>query len=168
MKYFKYFLMAGVALISLSSNHSGHTEPSEGIYPGDLFPNIENLKNEQGTTINLSDLRGQKVLVNFWAAYDSESRKDNVLFSNLTEKSSYHVKMISVSFDKSESVFMRTVAIDKVDIQNQFWADGQVRNALTERYQLNKGFKNYLIDESGKIVAMNIDPQNLDQLLKRD
>ncbi|MFV0518476.1 MAG: peroxiredoxin family protein, partial [Aminipila sp.] len=83
MKYLKYFLIAGITFISLSSNMSRTSSLSEGIYPGNLLPDIKNLVNESGTKINLSDLRGQKVLVNFWAAYDAYSHKDNVLLSHL-------------------------------------------------------------------------------------
>ncbi len=91
----------GVAFISLSSNTSRTSSLSEGIYPGNLFPDIQNLENVSGTKINLSDLRGRKVLVNFWAAYDASSHKNNVLLSHVIENKNYPVQMVSVSFDKT-------------------------------------------------------------------
>jgi peroxiredoxin len=166
MKYAKYLLIVGIAFISLSSNTTGTSSlSSEGIYPGSLFPDIRNLENVSGTKFNLSDLRGQKVLVNLWAAYDARSHKDNVLFSNLIENKKYPVLMVSVSFDKNESVFERTLAMDKIDTKNQFLANEDVHSELFERYRLKQGFKNYLIDENGVIVATNLSPEDLDQYL---
>jgi hypothetical protein len=167
MKYAKYFLIVCITFISLTSNTTETSVlSSEGIYPGNLFSDIKNLENISGTKFNLSDLRGQKVLVNLWAAYDANSHKDNVLFSNLIENKKYPVQMVSVSFDKSETVFERTLAMDKIDGKNQFLAKGNEYSALFDRYQLKKGFKNYLIDENGVIVAMNLSPEDLDQYLK--
>jgi peroxiredoxin len=169
MKYAKYFLIVGIALISLSSNTTRTSSlSSEGIYPGNLFPDIKNLENVSGTKMDLSDLKGQKVLVNFWAAYDAPSHKDNVLFANVIESKRYPVKMVSVSFDKNESVFEKTLAMDHVDTQYQFIAKSDVYSDLYNRYQLRQGFKNYLIDENGVIVAMNLSPNDLDQLLNKN
>lgn len=168
MKYLKYFLMTVAAFIGLSANTSRTSSLSEGIYPGNLLPDIRNLANESGTKINLSDLRGQKVLVNFWAVYDAYSHKDNVLFSHLIENKNYPVQMVSISFDKSESVFERTLAIDGVDKEYQFLAQGDVSTDLFNLYRLEKGFKNYLIDENGVIVAMNLTPDDLDLILNEN
>lgn len=168
MKCLKYFLVVGLVLISLSSNTTRTSRLSEGIYPGNLFSDITNLENVSGTKINLSDLKGQKVLVNLWAAYDAASRRDNVLFSNVIEKENYPVKMVSICFDQSESVFKRTVSLDQIDIQYQFMAKSNVRADLFDRYQLEKGFKNYLIDENGLILAINLTPSDLGNLLTKN
>ena len=165
MKYLKYFLIAGIAFISLLSNTSGTSSLSEGIYPGNLFPDIKNLENESGTKINLSDLKGQKVLVNFWAAYDADSHKDNVLLSHVIESKNYAVQMVSVSFDKVESVFERTLKMDKIDPSYQFLVKNEMSSDLFNQFRLEKGFKNYLVDENGVIIAMNLTASDLNQLL---
>lgn len=166
MKYLKYFLIAGLVFTILASSTSKNTKPSEGIYPGDLFPEFENLKREKGTELSLSELRGQKVLINFWAAYDAHSHIKNVLMAKKIQQSKSSVRMISVSLDKSEAVFEKTIAMDKVDNTNQYWADDHLQNKLKSRYRLEKGFKSYLLDENGKILAMNLDSQDIDEYLK--
>lgn len=169
MKYVKYFLIVGIALISLSSNTTRNSGlSSEGIYPGNLFPDIKKLENVLGTKINLSDLKGQKVLVNFWAAYDAPSHRDNVLFSNVIKNNNYPVQMVSLSFDRSESVYRKTLNVDRIDETYQFLVQDNVSTDLFDRYQLGKGFKNYLIDENGVIVAMNLTPGDLGQLLNKN
>lgn len=168
MKHLKYFLMVGVIFISLSSNVSRTSSLSEGIYPGNLLPDIKNLVNKSGTRIDLSDLKGQKVLVNFWAAYDAVSRKNNALFSHIIESGNCPVKMVSVSFDKSEPIFEKTLVIDKIDAKYQFIAKGNAYSDLFGLYKLDKGFKNYLLDENGVILAMNLSANDLDYYLKEN
>lgn len=169
MKCLKYFFVVGIAFISLSSTTATRTSRlSEGIYPGNLFPDIKNLENISGTKINLSDLRGQKVLVSLWAAYDAPSHRDNVLLSNIIAHKNYPVQMVSVSFDKSKSVFEKTLMLDKIDTRYQFMAQGNEYADLYDRYQLEKGFKNYLVDENGVIVAINLTPDDLAQVLKQN
>ena len=170
MKYFRCFLLVSIAFFGLSSNKSGVTQPSEGIYPGDLFSDIKNLESVSGTIVNLSDFRGQKVLVNLWAAYDATSHRDNVLLSNLIDQKNYPLTMVSLSFDRSRSVFERTIAIDAIDGRNnhQLFIDGQSQDDLFKHHRLDKGFKNYLIDENGLIVATNLTPESLDQLMAKN
>lgn len=161
MKCLKYFLIVSVALTFLSLITVRTSRLSEGINPGNPIPDIKDLENVSGQTINLSDLKGQKVLVNFWAAYDASSRKDNILLSKLAEKSNCPVKVISVSFDKSKSVFAKTVAMDEVNKCSQYYAKANIRPSLVEQYKLDGGFKNYLIDENGVIIKVNLSPDDL-------
>lgn len=168
MKYVKYLVVMSITLFSLSSSTTTTSSLSEGIYPGNLLPDIKNAENISGTSMNLSDLRGQKVLLNFWAAYDAESHKDNVLLSNLIEKNGYDVQMISMSFDKSQAVFEKTIAIDNVDNTHQFMVSENNQKDLISRYKLEKGFKNYLLDENGVVMATNVSTDDLDRLLKKN
>lgn len=163
MKYLKYFLIVGLSLIILASTTTKNTKPSEGIYPGDLFPNINNLTDERGTELNLSDLRGEKVLINFWAAYDAQSHLDNILITQKSQQSD--IQIISISLDDSEAVFLKTIAMDKIDNSNQYWLKNEYQKEFKERYRLEKGFKSYLIDENGKILALNPNYQDIEKYL---
>nr|WP_255490554.1 thioredoxin-like domain-containing protein [Dysgonomonas sp. 511] len=151
--------------MSFSSNVSRTSSLSEGIYPGNQFPDIKNLENKSGTRMNLSDLRGQKVLINFWAAYDAYSRKDNVLFSHMIDKKKYPLHMVSVSFDKNEAVYEKTLLMDKIDSKYQFMAKDNVSSSLFNFYELERGFKNFLLDEEGVIIAVNLTPSGLDRIM---
>lgn len=166
MKSLKYFLIVTVvAITSLSLITPRTSRLSEAINPGDPIPDIKNLENISGNTISLSDLKGQKVLVNFWATYDASSRKNNILLSKLTGLADSPIKMVSVSFDKSKPVFEQTVANDEIDVNCQYYAQTNANQALVELYQLDGGFNNYLIDEEGVVLAVNLSPEKLSQLL---
>lgn len=163
MKYLKYFLIAGIVLIT-SSYTTRTSRLSEGIYPGNLMPKLS-LKDESGKSLNLEHLNGVKVLVNFWAAFDAESHKNNVILWNTLQKENYPIVMLSVSFDKNKSVFEKTIEMDGIDSRYQYYETESTNSEMFQKYQLEQGFKNYLIDEEGKIMAMNITPDDLERLL---
>ena len=165
MKYLKYFLFAGIILLS-SSYTTGTSRISEGIYPGNLMPQLA-VSNDEGNKLDLSALKGVKVLVNFWAAYDAESHMKNVLLWNTLQKEKYPVKMVSVSFDKNKTVFEKTLSMDGIEPRLQFIETKGIDSEIYEKYELKKGFKNYLIDENGVIIATNVTPTDLDNLLKQ-
>jgi len=162
MKYLKYFLIAGIVLIA-SSYTTRTSRLSEGIYPGDIMPELK-LEAKTGTDLDLRHLKGVKVLVNFWAAYDAESHMENVLLWNTLQKKDYPVVMLSVSFDKSKNVFEKTINLDGIDPMYQFCDTRGKDSEIYQKYQLEKGFKNYLIDESGVIMAINLTPKDLEKL----
>jgi len=163
MKYLKYFLIGGIVLIT-SSYTTRTSRLSEGIYPGNLMPELT-LNDQSGKSLNLEHLKGAKVLVNFWAAYDAESHMKNVLLRNTLQEKNYSVVMLSVSFDKSKSVFEKTIDMDGTDFEYQYYESKGINSEVYKKYELEKGFKNYLIDEKGEIMAMNFNPDELEKLL---
>ncbi|MEN9918066.1 MAG: hypothetical protein RL662_502 [Bacteroidota bacterium] len=164
MKYLKYFFIAGVLLIA-SSYTTRSSEISKGLYPGNLMPELK-LNDNAGKTLNLERLKGVKVLVNFWAAYDAKSHMENVLLWNTLLKENYPVVMVSVSFDKTKSVFEKTLNMDGIDPKHQYFEALGTDSEIYKRYELERGFKNYLIDENGQIMAMNLTPTDLGRLMK--
>lgn len=165
MKYLKYFLVASVVVLA-SSYTTGTSKLSGGIYPGDLMPELT-VENNLGGELDLSYLRGKKVLVSFWAAYDADSHKNNVLLYNTLEKNKYPITMVSISFDPSQAVFMQTLSMDNIDQSFQFREKGGSNSSLFKEYNLNDGFKNYLIDEKGVIIAMNVTPDDLKMISEK-
>ena len=58
---------------------------------------------------------GRYTLLNFWAAYDAESRVRNVqLWNEVNKLSSDKIAMYSVSLDEKESIFTETVKADRL------------------------------------------------------
>lgn len=159
MKYLKYFLIGGIVLLT-SSFTTRTSGISEGISLGNLSPEL-NLENK----FSLRSLKGQKILVNFWAAYDAESHMRNVQLWNALKKEGHQVVMVSVSFDKSKSVFEKTLNIDEIDGEYQFLDTKGLDSEIFKTYRLEKGFGSYLLDENGVIIAKNLTPVDLNRLL---
>lgn len=166
MKYLKYFLIVGIVLTT-SSYTTSTSRISEGIYPGDLMPELK-INDESGKMLDLEHLKGVKVLVNFWAAYNAESHMKNVLLWNTLQKEKHALVMVSVSFDKSKAVFEKTLSIDGINDKYQFFDTKGSDSEIYQKYQLEKGFQNYLIDENGVIMAINLTPKDLDRLLETE
>ena len=71
------------------------------------------------------------------------------------------VKMVSVSFDEYRSVFDETIKKDRIDPATSFVELEGERASLYKQYSLKKGFKNYLLNPEGVIIAKNV---NVDEL----
>lgn len=163
MGYLKYLFVVLVVLFITSSYTTTTSSFSEGINPGKLIPDFQ-IENNTGK-FKLSDFKGQKVLVQLWAAYDADSHMKNVLLSNMLKRGNFDIKMISVAFDESKAVFEKTVYADGVGEESQFVDTLGSNSNIYKTYQLSKGFSNYLIDENGLIIAKNLNPEDLNNYL---
>ena len=75
--------------------------------------------------------------------------------------------MVSVSFDKSKAVFEKTLSMDGINDRYQFLDTKGSDSKIYQKYQLEKGFQNYLIDENGVIMAINLTPKDLSRILEK-
>ena len=86
--------------------------------------------------IDLKDLRGKYVLLSFWASYDALSRMQNATLNHaIAQADNCFVELAGVSSD------------------------------LYQTYRLKRGFKNFLLDENGVIVAKDITVSELSSYL---
>lgn len=149
----------------LTSSYTTRTSGlSIGINPGNLIPDFT-INDGSGNKLNLSNFKGQKLLVSLWAAYDADSHLNNVLLWNTLQKENFNLKMISISFDRSESIFKKTLSADGISNEFHFLDINGSNSDVYQKCKLVKGFKNYLLDENGVIIAVNLTPENLKTLL---
>ncbi len=165
MKYVNFCLLA-IASLALSAGSVNTDTLSTGYYPGELIPSLV-LKDDQGNLLDRAEYKDKKVVVNFWAAYDSRSRANNVLLHNYLKQNYPDVELLSISFDSNDKVFEKTVLLDQLDRHSQFCDTLGMRSDIFRDFRLKKGFKNYLVDEQGKIIAMNVSPQELQEVLSK-
>lgn len=164
MKYVKWLFV--VSLVCSFISFVDKDNATAGYNVGDRAP-IFMLPAEDGKeALSLKDLRGDYVLLSFWAGYDAPSRMSNLRLCqavrNLDEKS---VRMVSVSFDKYASVFDETVREDKIDADVCFVdVKGEV-SGIFKKYRLKNGFRNYLLDDRGVIIAKDVTAENISDYL---
>jgi AhpC/TSA family. len=163
MKYVKWLFV--VLLITSLTSFVGKDKPTGGLNIGDVAPdfNIRTTLNNQ--QLNLKDLKGQYVLINFWASYDAQSRMQNVSLSNAVSSSFNKVKFVSISFDEYQSVFKETIRKDRIVSPTCFVETKGESSKLFKEYNLNRGFNNYLLDENGVIIAKNISVSELSSFI---
>lgn len=150
-----------VALIAISFifiSFIGKDTPTEGLSIGDKAPEFKICGEKE--LVDLKDLRGKYVLLSFWASYDANSRMRNATLNHVINQV-VNVEMVSVSFDEYKSVFSETIKKDQIITGNCFVELEGDKSEIYKAYRLHKGFKNYLLDENGVIVAKDINASQL-------
>ena len=161
MRHVKWIFV--VLLISFLTSFVNKDKPNWGLNVGDTAPDfsIRTLSPNQHEQ-NLSDLKGKRVLLSFWASYDASSRLCNAALSNTLRTSAPdNVEMVSISFDEYESIFQETIRKDQIATSACFVETEGESSKLYEEYQLEKGFTNYLLDENGIILAKDLSVDEL-------
>ena len=142
MKVRAYVLFVAVALLAVSAG-TKNAKPTVGINPGDFAPRIESLGTE--SNFSFQNHSGRYTLLNFWATYDAESRARNVQLWNEVNK----------------------LSSDKIAMYSIFHEELGRKSELFGKYNLQKGFCNFLIDDKGVIIAANVAPEDLTKVLKK-
>ncbi len=166
MKKIAFFFVAFSLLAFLFSFIDKETFSGVGLSPGSKSPQIK-IDGKSFVAKDLDVKAGEYVLLNFWASYDAVSRISNVRFSSIVEQKNDKLRYISVSFDKNFRVFEETVRLDKVNAAYQYFDAAGTESDLYKIFRLKEGFASYLIDKDGIIVAKNISPEKLTELLRQ-
>ena len=157
-----FVVLATISLVFFS--FVGKDTPTEGLTIGDRAPEFKICSERQ--LVDLKDLRGNYVLISFWASYDAPSRMQNASFSQaIRSLSPAQVEMVSVSFDEYSSIFNETIRKDRIATTACFVETQGVESDLYKRYRLQRGFGNYMIDDNGVIIAKNISADELSAYL---
>ena len=157
------FFVVLITISFLSLSFVGKDTPTEGLNIGDRAPEFKICGEKQ--LMNLKDLHGKYVLLSFWASYDAPSRTHNATL-NYAVSQANNVEMVSVSFDEYKSIFNETIKKDRITTSNCFVELNGNDSEVFKTYRLHKGFKNFLLDENGVIIAKNIQASQLTSYLK--
>lgn len=163
MRIIRFCLLLAITFV-LSASSVKRGLPATGLYPGEILPDIV-LTDSEGNLHYLHDYKGKKVVVNFWATYHAQSRVNNVQLYNYLQERDSDVEFVSVAFDKNKNVVDRTLILDRLENISQFYEISGVGSDTYRDFRLDKGFRNYLLDENGVIIAMNITPEDLKTIL---
>jgi thiol-disulfide isomerase/thioredoxin len=143
---------------------SGNIESSES--PAEIAPQIS-MKNPDGKIINLSDLKGKYVLIDFWASWCGPCRKENPnvvrLYNEYKDKG---FTVFSVSLDNDPNAWKAAILRDGLVWPNHVSDLLKWQTPLIELYGFNSIPHTVLIDETGKVIAKNLRGASLEQKLK--
>jgi peroxiredoxin len=123
---------------------------------GDLAPDIA-LKNKDGELIKLSDLRGQVVLLDFWASWCGPCRMENPnVVKVYNEFSTKGFTVYSVSIDSDKNKWLEAIAKDGLIWKNHVSELKGWQTDVIQQYQVKGIPATFLIDQNGYIVATNL------------
>ena len=134
---------------------------------GDKAPEIS-MRDPQGNVLNLSDLKGKVVLIDFWASWCRPCRMENPnvvrtynTFKNAAFKNGDGFEVFSVSLDQNKAAWKKGIEQDGLVWKNhvsdlQYW-----RNAAAQTYKVNSIPATFLIDGEGIIIKKNLRGQAL-------
>lgn len=128
---------------------------------GDMAPDFT-LKNQHGSEIKLSDLRGKKVLVSFhplaWTPVCEVQMKSLEIKYDLLTKLNTVPLGLSVDSQPCKLEWGEYIGIEKLNMLADFWPHGDVASkfgVFIDKAGIS-GRANFLIDETGKIIFVKI------------
>ncbi len=135
--------------------------------PGKYAPDFEEEKPD-GSTMKLSDLKGQVVLLDFWASWCGPCRRENPNVVALYEK--YKDKgftVMSVSLDKDRTRWLEAIEKDHLSWPNhvsdlKYWS-----SKAAKLYGVSGIPFTVLIDQEGKIIGTKLRGAELAEELAR-
>jgi thiol-disulfide isomerase/thioredoxin len=133
---------------------------------GSLAPEIA-LSDPDGDTVLLSSLRGNYVLLDFWASWCPPCRRENPNLVKIYKN--YHSKgfeIYQVSLDRSRDAWLKGIRDDGLNWIHvsdlQYW-----NSVVVPVYDIQGIPVNYLLDKNGRILAQNLSGEMLEQELKK-
>lgn len=159
-RYFEEYPKSRYSKIIRSSLPQGPPEV------GDVAPDIE-LDQVDGLPRKLSSLRGQVVLVDFWASWCGPCRQESPNLVRAYKK--YQDKgftIYSVSLDHSKDMWQAAIEKDKLTWYHVSDLKGW-SSAAAKLFHVRAIPASYLVDADGKIIALNLRGEQLTSTLDK-
>ncbi|MDD4848923.1 MAG: TlpA disulfide reductase family protein, partial [Bacteroidales bacterium] len=122
--------------------------------------------NQNGDTMRLSDLKGQVVLIDFWASWCSPCRAENPVVVAAYEK--FHDKgftVYSISLDDNRDRWLQAIAADSLIWTSHVSVLQGWDNPSAQQYGVMSIPSNFLIDKEGIIIGHDLRGEKLEAKL---
>lgn len=134
-----------------------------GLDVGDFAPNIE-LSTIEGEKRNLHDLRGEPVMLNFWASWCGPCRAEMPDMEKFYKDKDMEIFSVNLTNEESSKSNAETFIKDyKLTFPIMFDEDGDVANL----YNLITIPETYIIDEDGRVFYKVRGPMNYDFMVTK-
>lgn len=123
------------------------------------------LNSNKDTPLALADLKGNYVLIDFWASWCGPCRAENPnLLRVYNSFKADNFEILGVSLDKNHASWKNAIQEDNLPWLQVIDKEG--RDAVSLQYAVKAIPQNYLIDPAGKVVAKDLKANELEALLE--
>ena len=137
------------------------------VLPGMEAPEIA-MPDSEGVERKLSDLRGNVVLIDFWASWCGPCRRENPNVVRLYER--FHdqgFEIYSVSLDKDREAWLKAIRDDRLSWPNHVSDLNGWTSSGGKTYGIRSVPSTVLVDREGKVVARNLRGSDLERKLEQ-
>ncbi|WP_273833537.1 TlpA family protein disulfide reductase [Guptibacillus sedimenti] len=134
-----------------------------GVNEGQIAPNFK-LQTLNGEAVQLSDYRGKRVIVNFWATWCPPCRAEIPDFQKLYEKKD--VEILAVNLTETEESTEGVEGFVK-EFGMTFPVVMDVNSDVSDTYQVSAYPTSYMIDSNGRIQFVAMGALNYDLMIQQ-
>lgn len=125
------------------------------LQPGTAAPDFT-LAAPDGTKHALSSLRGSYVVLDFWASWCPDCRKDTPMLKELYSKYGQTIKFVSVSFDDNKDNWTQYIEKNGMEWLNLSELKKWKQTDISKLYKIKWIPAMYLIDRQGQIILSTV------------
>lgn len=125
------------------------------------------LKDTLGATFNTRDLRGNYILIDFWASWCQPCREANPALKELYSKMhDSGFEIFGVAFDQDEKKWKAAIIKDSLPWK-QVIDKNKFSGELGKYYAIESIPQNILLDKDGKIIGVQLSTDEIEKILKK-
>lgn len=123
------------------------------------------LPNQYGVLFDTSKLKGKYYLIDFWASWCAPCRKSFPDLITVYDKfKNKNFDILTVSIDENLEKWKQAILKDKI-VWNNVIENKDFNGEIAKKYKVSYLPKNFLINPEGKIIGIEITPEELEEFL---
>jgi len=167
----KLILLLGIILLGIITADAQNISvysfilPDQGVTINSTAPDII-LSDVNGNRIDINKSDYKYLLVNFWASWSKASRKTNPYFiKSFNQFQNKGFKIVSISLDSDTNLWHQAIKEDGTSAFFQLIDHDGMKSVYLKDFEVDFIPANFLIDNTGKIIAKNLRKDELYNLL---